>query len=164
MLMLALSRPAWGLPHACTAPCSCAMLCTQAALQHGCQSIHDYCTASHKSGDIAQARVTAAQLPPHTSPRPAGGRQRLSFLVPSRGMLGFKTAFATLTRGEGLLHRAFLKYDHYRGPLEGVRKGVLVATEQGKATVFAIGGCRGQGRVTYLARPAVAPTCAVGRG
>lgn len=40
----------------------------------------------------------------------AGGRQRLSFVCPSRGMIGFKTAFAQLTRGEGLLNRAFLRY------------------------------------------------------
>lgn len=38
-----------------------------------------------------------------------GGRQRVSFVCPSRGMIGFKTVFSQLTRGEGLLNRAFLR-------------------------------------------------------
>ena len=55
------------------------------------------------------------------------GKQRLVFEAPSRGLIGFRSAFATLTRGTGILHRAFSRYGPYRGPLDGVRKGVLIS-------------------------------------
>lgn len=51
------------------------------------------------------------------------GKQRLDFLVPSRGMIGFKTVFVNITRGEGIMARSFRAYDRYRGPMQGVRKG-----------------------------------------
>lgn len=53
---------------------------------------------------------------------PSPGRG-MPLQVPSRGMIGFKSLFVNLTRGEGIMARAFLRYDAYRGPLEGVRKG-----------------------------------------
>ena len=55
------------------------------------------------------------------------GKQRLAFLCPSRGLIGFRPAFATLTRGSGLMHRAFHEYGPYRGHMDRVRKGVLVS-------------------------------------
>lgn len=55
-------------------------------------------------------------------------RQRLVFEAPSRGLIGFRSAFATLTRGTGILHRAFSAYGAYKGPMDGVRKGVLIST------------------------------------
>lgn len=58
----------------------------------------------------------------------AGGKQRLVFEAPSRGLIGFRSAFATLTRGTGILHRAFSRYAKFKGPLDGVRKGVLIST------------------------------------
>lgn len=76
-----------------------------------------------------------------------GGKQRLSFEVPSRGLIGFRSLFATLTRGSGLLHRAFSRYDLFRGPLDRVRKGVLVATSPGKTTLYALGGLEARGEL-----------------
>jgi GTP-binding protein len=77
-------------------------------------------------------------------------------------MLGFKTTFATLTRGEGLLNRAFLKYDAHKGAMDGVRKGVLVATEEGKATSFSIGGCPLRCRRPWTAVPLGSGLCGEG--
>ena len=54
-------------------------------------------------------------------------KQRLVFEAPSRGLIGFRSAFATLTRGTGILHRAFAAYGPYKGPMDGVRKGVLIS-------------------------------------
>ena len=48
-------------------------------------------------------------------------RNLYAFCCPCRSL------FATLTRGSGMLHRAFQSYGHYRGPLDKVRKGVLIA-------------------------------------
>ena len=55
------------------------------------------------------------------------GKQRLAFLCPSRGLIGFRPAFATLTRGAGLMHRAFHEYGPFRGHMDRVRKGVLIS-------------------------------------
>ena len=52
-----------------------------------------------------------------------GDKQRLEFLVPSRGMIGFKTVFVNITRGEGIMARSFAGYERYRGAMQGVRKG-----------------------------------------
>ena len=42
------------------------------------------------------------------------GKQKLVFEAPSRGLVGFRTLFATLTRGSGLMHRAFRRYGPYK--------------------------------------------------
>ena len=55
------------------------------------------------------------------------GKQKLVFLCPSRGLIGFRSYFATLTRGSGLMHRAFVEYGSFRGATDRVRKGVLVS-------------------------------------
>lgn len=60
-------------------------------------------------------------------PLNVAGKQRLVFEAPSRGLIGFRSNFATLTRGTGILHRAFSRYGPYKGPLDGVRKGVLIS-------------------------------------
>ena len=67
-------------------------------------------------------------------PLNVAGKQRLVFEAPSRGLIGFRSSFATLTRGTGILHRAFSRYGPYKGPLDGVRKGVLVSTAGGPST------------------------------
>ncbi|KIZ01064.1 putative GTP-binding protein TypA/BipA like protein [Monoraphidium neglectum] len=63
----------------------------------------------------------------------SGGRQRLAFVVPSRGMIQFRAAFIGITRGEGLLQRAFLRYAPYTGAITSSRKGAIVSTAIGKA-------------------------------
>lgn len=78
-------------------------------------------------------------------PLEVDGKQRLTFDVPSRGLIGFRSAFATITRGSGLLHRAFSRYDEYRGPLDRVRKGVLVSTATGRTTLYALGMLEARG-------------------
>jgi len=66
-----------------------------------------------------------------------GGQTRLEYVIPSRGLIGYRTTFLTLTRGYGVMNHAFEKY----GPLApgdgyGRRQGVLVASESGTATVY----------------------------
>ncbi|KAL3154804.1 hypothetical protein ABBQ38_011348 [Trebouxia sp. C0009 RCD-2024] len=72
-------------------------------------------------------------------PIEVAGKQRLTFIAPSRGLIGFRSLFATLTRGSGMLHRAFQTYGHYKGPLDKVRKGVLISMAGGKTTTHALG-------------------------
>jgi hypothetical protein len=82
-------------------------------------------------------------------PLEVGGKQRLVFQAPSRGLIGFRSAFATLTRGTGILHRAFSCYGPFRGPLDGVRKGVIIsvagASLPPECTVHTASPCRQAG-------------------
>ena len=74
-----------------------------------------------------------------TEMRPAGaGKQRLVFLCPSRGLIGYHGQFLTDTRGTGVLNRIFHSYGAWRGPIEGRRQGVLISTEPGETVAYAL--------------------------
>ncbi|XP_012079025.1 50S ribosomal subunit assembly factor BipA [Jatropha curcas] len=66
------------------------------------------------------------------------GRTRLALTCPSRGLVGYRSVFSSDTRGTGFMHRAFLTYEKYRGPLGNVRKGVLVSMGYGTVTAYAL--------------------------
>jgi len=71
--------------------------------------------------------------------RPSGGgKLRLTFLAPSRGLIGYQGEFMTDTRGTGLMSRLFHGYAPYKGPLEGRRNGVLISTGDGTAVAYAL--------------------------
>ena len=67
-----------------------------------------------------------------------GGRVRLSFRVPARGLFGYRSDFLTETRGEGLLHHRFLDYGPWAGPIAGRNRGVLIADREGVAVAYAL--------------------------
>jgi GTP-binding protein len=71
--------------------------------------------------------------------RPAGsGKQRLVFLAPSRGLIGYHGEFLTDTRGTGVMNRVFHDYSPYKGTIAMRRNGVLVSMQQGKAVAYAL--------------------------
>jgi GTP-binding protein len=71
--------------------------------------------------------------------RPSGGgKLRLSFLAPTRGLIGYHGEFLTDTRGSGVMSRLFHGYAPYKGPVEGRRNGVLISTAQGAAVAYAL--------------------------
>jgi GTP-binding protein len=64
---------------------------------------------------------------------------RLNYVIPSRGLLGFSTDFMTLTKGYGLMSHTYKEYRERKGVMVGKRSlGVLVATDAGLATHYAI--------------------------
>ena len=67
-----------------------------------------------------------------------GDRTRIEFTVPSRGLLGFRLEFLSLTRGTGLLNHLFDEYGPHRGPLPNRKKGAMVAKEAGEVTAYAL--------------------------
>ncbi|WP_337996384.1 translational GTPase TypA [Oleispirillum naphthae] len=74
-----------------------------------------------------------------TEMRPSGGgKMRLSFLAPSRGLIGYHSEFMTDTRGTGVMNRLFHGYAPYKGAIEGRRNGVLVSTAQGTSVPYAL--------------------------
>jgi len=67
-----------------------------------------------------------------------GGKQRLVFNAPARGLIGYHGDFLTATRGTGIMNRVFQGYAPYKGPIPGRRAGVLVSMEQGEAVAYAL--------------------------
>ncbi len=66
------------------------------------------------------------------------GMSRLSYLVPSRGLLGYRSRFLTQTRGTGTIYRTFHSYGPYKGPFQRRSSGVLVVMETGVVTAYAM--------------------------
>ncbi|KAL5570968.1 hypothetical protein UlMin_020565 [Ulmus minor] len=79
------------------------------------------------------------------------GRTRLCLTCPSRGLVGYRSVFSSDTRGTGFMHRAFLRYEKFRGALGNVRKGVLVSMGFGTTTSHALMSLEPRGTlfVTY---------------
>ena len=66
------------------------------------------------------------------------GWVRLEYLVPARGLVGFRTEFLTETKGTGLLHHVFDRYEPWLGELRSRRTGSLVADRAGAATAYSL--------------------------
>ena len=66
------------------------------------------------------------------------GWVRLEYLVPARGLIGFRTEFLTETRGSGIMHSVFEAYENWQGEIKTRAAGSLVADRRGKTASFAI--------------------------
>lgn len=71
-------------------------------------------------------------------PSQLGGKVRLIFHAPSRGLIGYHSEFLTDTRGTGVMNRIFYGYEPYKGEIEGRRTGVLISSENGTAVAYAL--------------------------
>ncbi len=74
-----------------------------------------------------------------------GGKTRLVFHVPSRGMIGYLGEFMTETRGTGIMARMFHDYIPHVGPLPGRRNGVLISNGTGNTVAYALASLEGRG-------------------
>ena len=71
--------------------------------------------------------------------RPSGcGKTRITFHIPSRGLIGYHGQFLTETRGTGIMNRIFHAYGPYKGEIDGRRNGVLISTDKGEAVGYAL--------------------------
>jgi len=73
------------------------------------------------------------------------GRTRLEFIVPARGLIGFRGPFMTDTRGTGIMHHNFHGYEPYKGAISTVGNGVLVAMETGVIAAYALDSVQERG-------------------
>jgi GTP-binding protein len=81
-----------------------------------------------------------------TDMRPSGGgKTRLTFSAPSRGLIGYHGEFLSDTRGTGIMNRLFEKYGPYKGPITGRQNGVLISMEQGEAVAYALNALEERG-------------------
>jgi GTP-binding protein len=68
----------------------------------------------------------------------ASGMTRIEYIIPTRGLIGFRGFFLTETRGEGVLTSRFLEYGPYKGDIPGRKNGVLVSMDSGETTAYAL--------------------------
>ncbi|MBQ8725267.1 MAG: translational GTPase TypA [Oscillospiraceae bacterium] len=69
---------------------------------------------------------------------PQGGRTRITFLIPSRGLFGYKSEFLTDTKGEGIMNSVFHGYEPYKGDIPRRNTGSLVSFETGEAVTYGL--------------------------
>jgi GTP-binding protein len=75
------------------------------------------------------------------------GWVRMDFVVPSRGLIGFRTEFLTETRGTGIAHHVFEKYEPWAGEIRSRASGSLVADRSGAATAYAMTNLQERGNL-----------------
>src|SRR5918992_1655014 len=79
------------------------------------------------------------------------GWARMEYLVPARGLIGFRTEFLTETRGAGILHHVFDRWEPWHGELRTRPTGSLVADRRGPTTAFAISNLQERGTLFIAA-------------
>ena len=83
-----------------------------------------------------------------TDMRPSGGgKSRVTFIGPSRGLIGYHSQFLTETRGTGIMNRIFHGYADYKGAIEGRRNGVLISNGDGAAVAYALWNLEERGKM-----------------
>jgi GTP-binding protein len=80
------------------------------------------------------------------------GWARMEYLVPARGLIGFRTEFLTETRGTGIMHHVFERWEPWHGTLRTRPTGSLVADRRGQATAFAIAALQERGSLFVAPR------------
>jgi GTP-binding protein len=72
-------------------------------------------------------------------------RTTLEFTIPARGLIGLRNRMLTATKGEAIMHHRFHRYEPTRGEIPGRANGVMVATESGQVTAWALDGLADRG-------------------
>jgi GTP-binding protein len=81
---------------------------------------------SERRGDLMEMRPSG------------GGRTRMVFLVPTRGLLGYQSELLSDSRGTAVMNRLFHSYAPFKGEIQGRRQGVLISNGSGEATAYSI--------------------------
>ena len=82
-----------------------------------------------------------------TQMAPVGSRMRLEFLIPARGLFGYKSEFLTDTKGEGIMSSVFDSYQPYKGDIPKRATGSLVAFEAGEAVTYGLYNAQERGEL-----------------
>ncbi|WP_066780386.1 translational GTPase TypA [Sphingomonas sp. CCH5-D11] len=97
----------------------------------------------HSGSVVEKMNLRKAEM---TDMRPSGGgKTRITFSAPSRGMIGYHGEFLSDTRGTGIMNRLFEKYGPHKGVIEGRKNGVLISNGAGEAQAYALGPLEDRG-------------------
>ncbi|SEL14032.1 GTP-binding protein [Ruminococcus sp. YRD2003] len=81
------------------------------------------------------------------SMHPQGSRMRVEFLIPARGLFGYKSEFLTDTKGEGIMSHVFEGYEPYKGDIDRRNTGSLVSFETGEAVTYGLFNAQERGQL-----------------
>src|SRR4029077_6997164 len=115
-----------------------------------------------KSGGMAIENMSRRKAEMQEMLPSGGGKLRLSFLVPTRGLIGYHGEFLTDTRGSGAMRPLFHGYAPYKGPIEGRRNGVLISNAQGAAVAYALWNLEERGAMFVSPGDAIYPGMIIG--
>ena len=93
---------------------------------------------------------------------PVGSRMKLEFLIPSRGLFGYRSEFLTDTRGEGILNTIFEAYEEFKGEIPMKSVGSLIAYETGQAVTYGLYNAQERGTLFIPAQTEVYEGMVVG--
>ncbi|MBS0504601.1 MAG: translational GTPase TypA [Proteobacteria bacterium] len=97
----------------------------------------------HSGTVVEKMSIRKAEM---TDMRPSGGgKTRITFSAPSRGLIGYHGEFLSDTRGTGIMNRLFEKYGPYKGVIEGRKNGVLISNGAGEANAYALNALEERG-------------------
>jgi len=97
----------------------------------------------HSGTVVEKMAIRKAEM---TDMRPSGGgKTRITFSAPSRGLIGYHGEFLSDTRGTGIMNRLFEKYGPYKGVIEGRPVGVLISNGSGEAVGYALNALEERG-------------------
>ncbi len=105
---------------------------------------------SERKGDLIEMRPSG------------GGRQRLIFHVPTRGLIGYQGELLTDTRGTAIMNRLFHNYVPFKGEIQGRRNGVLISNSTGEAVAYALWNLEDRGPMMIEPQMRVYPGMIVG--
>jgi GTP-binding protein len=92
----------------------------------------------------------------------ASGMTRVEYIIPTRGIIGFRGFFISETRGEGVMSSRFLKYDIYKGEIPGRKNGALISMDSGETTGYALWKIQERGELFIPPQVSVYPGMIIG--
>ena len=90
------------------------------------------------------------------------GMTRIEYMIPTRGLIGFKSYFTTESRGRGVLNSRFSEYQSYKGNFSSRRNGVLISMDSGKSTAYALWKIQERGEILIQPGQDVYPGMIIG--
>ena len=80
------------------------------------------------------------------SMEPKGDRQKLVFIIPSRGIIGLRNNLLTATSGEAVMSHRFLEFQKFKGPIQGRINGSIISMENGAAIPYSLNNLQDRGK------------------
>ncbi|TGK42310.1 translational GTPase TypA [Leptospira andrefontaineae] len=90
------------------------------------------------------------------------GMTRVEFVIPTRGIIGFRGYFVTETKGEGVASSRFLRFDNYKGEIPGRKNGALISMDSGETTGYALWKIQERGELLIDPQTPVYPGMIIG--
>ena len=100
---------------------------------------------------VVMERLGTRKAELHNMTNAGTGQLRLEFVIPARGLIGFRSDFLTDTKGYGIMNHVFHSYGSWRGEIPGRIRGSVVATDTGEVTTYALYNL--QERASFFVRP-----------